>query len=75
MVKKGLYVKVDEELLRKFDDKVRMLGLTRSDAIRRAMEDFVARLEGRTVTSCMRGVVRSRISLKVLEEAYLVFKS
>lgn len=50
------------------------LGISKSGAIRRAMEMFLERSRGESVTFRMRGLVKSKLSLKELEEAYLVYK-
>jgi len=71
--KRGLYVRIDEELLRRFAEKARRLGMTTSEALRRAMESF-ATPHGPSMTSRMRGLVKSRLSYEELEEAYSVFK-
>ncbi|MEM0223313.1 MAG: ribbon-helix-helix protein, CopG family [Thermofilum sp.] len=75
MGKRGLYVRVDEELLSEFTRKAKALGLTRSEALRRAMEAFIASTGGPTATSKMRGLVKSKLTLRELEEAYAVLNS
>jgi len=75
MRKRCLYVKVEEELLNEFTRRARELGLTRSEALRRAMKAFIASTGGESVTSRMRGLVKSNLTLRELEEAYMVFKS
>ncbi|MBS7611393.1 hypothetical protein KEJ27_04210 [Candidatus Bathyarchaeota archaeon] len=67
-------MKVSEELLREFTRTAKSLGLTRSEALRKAMELFIASSSGGTVTSRMRGLVKSKLSLRELEEAYMVSK-
>lgn len=74
MGKRGLYVRVDEELLSEFTRKARALGLTRSEALRRAMEAFVTSTREPSMTSKIRGSVKSKLSLRELEEAYTVLK-
>ena len=46
--------------------------MNRSEAIRKAMEMFIEASSKETMTSKMRGLVKSRLSLRELEEAYLV---
>ncbi len=70
----GIYVRVDKELLDKFTKVARSLGMSRSEAIRKAMEMFIATHLGGSLTSRMRGLVRSKLSLRELEELYLVFR-
>lgn len=51
-----------------------MLDTSRSEAIRKAMEMFIASNRpgrGSSMTARMRGLVRSGLSLKELEEMYL----
>lgn len=68
----GIYLRVDEELLRKFTEVARASGMSGSEAIRKAMEMFIAVNKGGLMTPKMRGLVKSKITLKELEEAYLV---
>ncbi len=70
----GVYIRIDRKLLEEFTKVAEMLGMSRSEAIRRAMEEFIAAQKGESMTSRMRGIVKSKLSLKELEEAYLVFK-
>jgi len=70
----GVYIRVDRRLLEEFTKVAEMLGMSRSEAIRRAMEEFIAAQKGESMTSRMRGIVKSKLSLKELEEAHLVFK-
>lgn len=73
MGKRGLYVRVDEELLKEFTRKARTLGLSRSEALRRAMKAYIESPRS-SMTSRMRGLVKSRLSSEELEEAYAVLK-
>ena len=59
-------------MLRKFTEVARALGMSRSEAIRKAMEMFITVNEGSLMTPKMRGLVKSKLTLKELEEAYLV---
>jgi len=70
----GVYIRVDSKLLEEFTKLARSLGMSRSEAIRKAMELFLEVYRGESVTSRMRGLVKSRFSLKELEELYLVHK-
>lgn len=74
MSSKGIFIRVDERLLEKFSRVARSMGLNRSEAIRRAMEMFIAIQEKESYTGRMRGIVKSRLSLKDLEEIYRVSK-
>ena len=69
-----MYIRVDSKLLEEFTKLARSLGMSRSEAIRKAMELFLEVYRGESVTSRMRGLVKSRFSLKELEELYLVHK-
>lgn len=67
-------LRVDKELLEEFTQVARLLGMSRSEAIRKAMEMFIASNRpgrGSSMTARMRGLVRSGLSLKELEEMYL----
>jgi len=70
----GIYLRVDEELLKEFTKVAEMLGMSRSEAIRKAMELFIISKSGKSMTSRMRGLVKSKFTLRELEEIYLVSK-
>ena len=72
MPSRGIFIRVDDELLEKFTRMAESMGLNRSEAIRRAMELFIASREDSSLTSRMRGIVKSRFSLRELEELYMV---
>ncbi|MEM0084283.1 MAG: ribbon-helix-helix protein, CopG family [Candidatus Methanomethylicia archaeon] len=74
MKMRGIYVKVKEDVLKEFTKVARSLGLSKSEAFRKAMENFITTSSGETMTAKMRGIVKSRLTLKELEEAYLVSK-
>ncbi|MCD6114448.1 MAG: ribbon-helix-helix protein, CopG family [Thermoprotei archaeon] len=74
MKSKGVFIRVNEDLLEEFTKVALSRGLSRSEAIRKAMEEFIVKSRKKSVTSQMRGLVRSRFSLKELEEVYLVSK-
>ncbi len=74
MVSVGVYIRVDKKFLEEFTKKARSLGMSRSEAIRRAMELFLEASNGMSATSKMRGIIKSRLSLKDLEKAYMVHK-
>ncbi len=74
----GVYFRVNRELLERFTKLAESLGMSRSEAIRKAMEMFIERYERKdreTMTSKMRGIVRSKLSLRELEEAYMVLRT
>jgi len=68
----GVFIRIDKELLDKFTRIAESLGMSRSEAIRKAMEMFIEVNSKETMTSKMRGLVKSKLSLRELEEAYLV---
>ena len=70
----GIYLRVNKKLLEEFTRVATSLGMNRSEAIRNAMEMFIAIKSRESMTSKMRGLVRSKLTLKELEEAYLVSK-
>lgn len=70
----AIYIRLDEELLRRFDEAARKLGYMRSEAVREAMRRFILSVEGVRETTKIRGLVRSKLSLKELEEAYMVMR-
>lgn len=74
ILRKGIFIRVDEGLLKRFNEVARTMGLTRSEAIRRAMETFIAihTKNKTTQTRKVRGIVYSKFSLKELEEIYRV---
>ncbi len=74
MVTTGVYVRINRKLLEEFTRLAESLGMSRSEAIRKAMEMFLETHRSRTKTSRMRGIVRSKLSLRELEEAYMVFR-
>jgi len=74
MGSRDIYLRIDEELLKKFTKIAKMLGMSRSEAIRKAMEMFIISKSGKSITSRMRELVKSKLTLRELEEIYLVSK-
>ncbi len=68
----GVYIRVDKDLLNRFTKVARVLGMSRSEAIRKAMEMFMASAMKESRTSRMRGLVKSKLTLKELDEIYMV---
>jgi len=62
-------VRLDEETALLLERRARSLGVSRAEVIRRALRRYLR--PGRR-TREMRGIVRSRLSLEELEEAYWV---
>ena len=72
MGSRGVYFRVDEALLEKFTRTAKELGLSKSEALRRAMEMFIESTRS-SQTARIRGLVRgSRLGLRELDEAYMV---
>jgi len=75
MKTKGIFIRVERELLERFTRVAESMGLSRSEAIRRAMEAFIEAQTGQSLTSEMRGLVRgNKLTLRELEEAQQVFE-
>ncbi len=72
-MRKRIYFTVDEDLLEKFTHVAKSMGLSRSEAIRRAMEIFITihSSDNETFTKRVRGMYKSRFSLSELEEIYM----
>jgi len=73
----GVYFRVSKELLEEFTRVARSLGLSRSEAIRRAMELFIERYRGdcKTLTGRMRVMLKgSKLSSRDLEAMYMVVR-
>ena len=73
----GIYIRINKKLLEEFTKTAQLYGMSRSEAIRKSMEMFIQssrRGRKKTMTSEMRGIVKSKLSLRELEEAYLVSK-
>ncbi len=74
IMSKGIFIRIDEELLKRFSEVAKSMGLSRSEAIRKAMEAFIAMntSKSETFTRKIRGIVKSKFSSKELEEIYTV---
>ncbi|MFQ6076677.1 MAG: CopG family ribbon-helix-helix protein [Candidatus Bathyarchaeia archaeon] len=68
----AIYIRIDETLLKKFDEVAERMGYMRSEAIREAMRRFILSTEGAEETKKIRGLVKSKLNLKELEEAFMV---
>jgi metal-responsive CopG/Arc/MetJ family transcriptional regulator len=69
-MKKGLYIRVEDSLLKTLDKLSAKLGYTRSEAIREAVRRFITTDIQYSETRKMRGLVKSQLSLRELEEAF-----
>jgi len=77
MKSSGVYLRVSKDLLEEFTRVARSLGLSRSEAMRKAMEMFINkyRKSDGSLTESMRGLLKgSKFSLKDLEEIYMVIR-
>jgi metal-responsive CopG/Arc/MetJ family transcriptional regulator len=70
ILKKGLYIRVEDSLLRALDKLSAKLGYTRSEAVREAVRRFIITDIEYSETRKIRGLVKSKLSLRELEEAY-----
>ncbi len=69
-MKKGLYIRIEDSLLRALDRLSARLGYTRSEAVREAVRRFITMDVEYSETRRMRGIVKSKLSLRELDEAY-----
>ncbi len=69
-MKKGLYIRIEDSLLRGLDRLSAKLGYTRSEAVREAVRRFITTDVEYSETRKVRGIVKSKLSLRELEEAY-----
>jgi len=70
MSSKVIFIRIDKKLLERLSKVAKSMGLNRSEAIRRAMEMFISMREDFSYTRRMRGLVKSKFTLKELEEIY-----
>lgn len=64
-------IKIDKRLYEEFTRMLNELGLDKNEIIAKMIEEILLRKQ-RTRTSKIRGIVKSKLSLKDLEQAYLV---
>jgi metal-responsive CopG/Arc/MetJ family transcriptional regulator len=69
-LKRGLYIRIEDSLLRGLDSISSKLGYSRSEAVREAVRRFITTDLEYSETHRMRGIVKSKLGLKELEEAY-----
>ncbi len=70
MATKGIYLRISEDLLKEVDKLARSMGISRSEAIRLAIQKFIEGSEGETYTHRMRGIVKTSLTHEELEELY-----
>lgn len=64
-----------KKLLERFTRVAELQGMSKSETFRKALEMFIeTSTGGKTITSRMRGIVKSKLTPRKLEEAYLVSK-
>ena len=61
-------VRLDRETYAELEEPSRALGLSKAEIVRRALRKYLA--EKRSPTKSMRGLVKPRLTLEELEEAY-----
>ena len=69
-MKRGLYIRVEDTLLKALDRLSAKLGYTRSEAVREAVRRFITADVEYTETRRIRGIVKSKLTPRELEEAY-----
>ncbi len=69
-MKKGLYIRIEDSLLRALDKLSARLGYTRSEAVREAVRRFITMDVEYSETRRMRGIVKSKLNPRELDEAY-----
>ncbi len=65
-------VRLDRETYAELEELSRALGLSKAEIVRRALRKYLAERE--SLTKSMRGLVRPRLTLEDLEEAYWVYR-
>jgi len=65
-------VRLDRETYAELEELSRALGLSQAEIMRRALRKYLA--ERKSLTKSMRGLVRPRLTLEDLEEAYWVYR-
>ena len=65
-------VRLDRETYAELEELSRALGLSKAEIVRRALRKYLA--ERKSLTKSMRGLVRPRLTLEDLEEAYWVYR-
>jgi len=65
-------VRLDRETYAELEELSRALGLSKAEIVRRALRKYLA--ERKSLTKSMRGLVRPRLTLEELEEAYWVYR-
>jgi len=65
-------VRLDEETYVELEKLSRALGVSKAEIMRRALKKYLA--EKKSFTKSMRGIVKPRLSLEELEEAYWVYR-
>lgn len=67
-------VRLSEELYMELEKISKMLGISKAEVLRLALKEYIARRRKTSMTKRMRGIVRSKKSLKELEEIYQVYR-
>ena len=64
-------VRLDPKTYAELEELSRALGLSKAEIVRRALKRHLA--ERRSLTKSMRGLVKPKLTLEELEEAYWVY--
>ncbi|MEM2913693.1 MAG: ribbon-helix-helix domain-containing protein [Candidatus Bathyarchaeia archaeon] len=75
MNSRGVYFRIESDLLEEFAKIAESMGLSKSEAIRLAIKEFIKKASGESMTGKMLGLLKhSRLSLKELDEVYAILK-
>ncbi|RLF04119.1 MAG: hypothetical protein DRK00_07405 [Thermoprotei archaeon] len=66
-------VRLDEETYAELEKLSKSLGVSKAEIMRRALREYLAKRG--SATKSMKGLVKSRLSLRELEEIYWVHRS
>jgi len=64
-------VRLDPKTYAELEELSRALGLSKAEIVRRALRRYLA--ERKSLTKSMRGLVKPKLTLEELEEAYWVY--
>lgn len=75
MKSKGVYFRIEEDLLEEFARTAESMGLSRSEALRLAIKEFIRRRSKEYMTDQMLGILKScGLTLRELDDAYHALK-
>ena len=67
---KGVFVRMEDSLLKKLDKLSKKLGYSKSEVIREAVKGYETRVTRGEHTKKIRGLVKSKLTLDEIEELY-----